>query len=146
MSRRLVVLTTMLALLACRPSTRSVEDHLKAGKARGSGTRVSLSPVAAGATRIYVFGPYTTMAQARRCMGSAAPNVLRGLESRDDVNVVVLRLPDGERKSVAVSRVARDFGPDAVERSYAASEAEFIVQRSGGWSRLVPTTAIATCI
>lgn len=146
MSQRIEVLTAMLALLACRPSTRSVEDHLKAGKARGSGTRVSLAPVAAGATRIFVFGPYTTMAQARRCMGSTAPDVLRGLESRDDVNVVVFQLPDGELKSVAVSRVAGDFGPDAVGRSYAASEAEFIVQQSGSWSQLVPTTAIAACM
>jgi hypothetical protein len=114
-------------------------------KSRGPGSRVSLAAIVPTATRIFIFGPYTALEDARRCMGSSAPDVLRGLESRDDVNVLVFQISDGQLRSVAVSRAAGDFSPDAVGRVYAPHEAEFVVQRSAEWSVLAPVRDVPIC-
>lgn len=135
-----------LLLLACGPSASDVETRLEAARRQGPGTRVSLAPVVPGATRVFLFGPYTNIAQARRCLGASAPDVLRGLEARDDVNVLVFELDDGELRSVAISRAAGEFVPEAVGRSYPLAEAEFVVRRSAERHVLTPVHDVAPCI
>lgn len=136
---------TTLLFSACGPSARPIEGLLDAAKQKGPGTRVSLAGVLPGVTRIFIFRPYTDLAQARRCIGPSTPDLLRDLESRDDVNVLVFRLSDGRLKSVAISRAVGDFVPDAIGRSYAPQEAEFVVRRSAEWSVLAPVRDVPMC-
>jgi hypothetical protein len=146
MPARVGALVAAFMLVACGPSARDIETILQNGKDRGPGAQVSLATVVPGATRVFVFGPYTPLVAARRCLGGSAPNVLRGLEDRDDVNVLVFQMADGDLESVAMSRAAGDFGPEATGRSYAMREAEFVVRRSGDEYRLVPVRGVPSCM
>jgi len=146
MTARFTTWIAVLLLLACGPSTRDVERLLAAAKQKGPGTRVSLAQVAPEATRLFIFGPYTSIAQARHCLGPFAPDLLKGLESRDDINVIVFRMADGRLKSVAVLRAFGDFVPEAIGRSYALEQAEFVVGRSAEWSVLAPVGDVPTCM
>jgi hypothetical protein len=146
MTARFTAWMAALLLWACGPSTRDIESLLAAAKQQGDGTRVSLAKVAPEATRLFIFGPYTSIAQARHCLGAFAPDLLKGLESRDDINVIVFRMADGRLKSVAVLRAVGDFVPEAIGRSYALEQAEFVVARSAEWSVLAPVGDVPTCM
>lgn len=121
-------------------------DHLAAAlelvRRQGPGATIRLDSVAAGPwQRVFVFGPYTTPGRIERCLGGPMPTDLgRGIESRDDVNLLVFAYAASAPQSVALPRSAGDFGPEAVDQVYAREEATFVVRAvpAGSWGELVP--------
>ena len=88
-----------------------------------------------------LLGPYTTPARIERCLGSPVPaHLSRGIESRDDVNLLVFTYAGSAPQSVVLPRSAGDFGPEAVDQVYARTEATFVVRTvpTGSWGELVP--------
>ena len=92
-------------------------------------------------SRLYVFAPYTPASVISKCLGGAdKPPATEGIESRDDITLLVMRFADGSRVSRAVPRGDPDFVPHTVGAAYAPA-AEFGVRREPNhdWSVLVPT-------
>ena len=110
---------------------RSVADGIAAAVARGPGARLALGAVTGGRrwTQAYVFGPYTPPELIARCVGARADRTLtRGIDARDDANLLVFTVAEGPPQSMAVSRASGDFGPEARARRYTPETAVFVVR------------------
>jgi hypothetical protein len=136
-----------LFLTACGPRdspppAEELHVELRRAVGRGTSTAVSLADIAPGSwRRVYIFGPYTPVSTIRDCLGvSWARPLARGIQERDDVNLLIFEYAGHVHRSVAVSRSAADFGPEAVGRGYSADEARFVVRdpSPGTWGNLVP--------
>lgn len=143
----LVVLTILLGGCASpRVNTEALTDSLAQALAAGPGAEVRLDDVVPSDWRaVTLAGPYTSPESLRRCLGADGSRVrTHGIESRDDVVLLVFTFPDGAHESVAVSRSAADFGPEAVGRRYDRAQARFTVRvpADGSWGRLAPTSGI----
>ena len=112
---------------------------------QGPGSRVVLAELVESSwQRVYIFGPYTPLKTLRDSLGLADDATARqqgkGIDSRDDVTLLVFWFPDGRLESVALPRAQGDFGPELVGRSYERSEARFRVRPSpaGSWGTIGP--------
>jgi hypothetical protein len=136
-----------LSLTACGPRERpppaeELHAELRRAVGRGTGTAVSLADIAPGSwRRVYIFGPYTPVSEIRACLGVLwARPLARGIQNRDDVNLLIFEYPGHAHRSVAVPRGAADFGPEAIGRGYSADEARFVVRDPSPdtWGDFVP--------
>ena len=150
MQRRLAVPALLLVIAAGCASPRVDVDGLERGfrsaLAAGEGTEVALDElVRAEWSTVALFGPYTPRELIHRCLDLGA-GVLdpHGIESRDDVVLLVFRFAEGDHESVAITRDAADFGPEAVGSQYDQLAARFVVRAppAGSWGRLAPASGI----
>lgn len=139
----------MLILGGCsspRVDAKALADSLAQALAEGPGAEVRLEDAVPSDWRVVtIVGPYTSPEALRRCLGNNGSRVRTyGIESRDDVVLLVFTFPDGEHQSVAVPRSAADFGPEAVDRRYDRAQARFAVRvpTEGSWGRLAPANGI----
>jgi hypothetical protein len=138
--------------VACTPSWGDDLRHADVARAavaaavrQGPGTEVRLADLTPFSwQRVYLFGPYTPLAILRDSLGlrtaSDAAQLGRGIESRDDVTLLVFRFEHGPPASMVLPRDPADFGPELVGRSYQPGEAVFLVRRppAGSWGALGP--------
>jgi hypothetical protein len=97
-------------------------------------------------TQVGVFGPYTRLEALKRCIGGRSGSRLtRGIDSRDDVTLLVFTFPDGSHESVAVARAIAIFGPEASGNLYTKPQARFSVGRTptGRRGYLMPASGIS---
>jgi hypothetical protein len=143
----LVRVIAVLLLGACSPRERPLRGEelhaeLRRAVGRGTGTVVSLDDIAPGSwRRVYLFGPYTPVSGIRDCLGILwAGRLSRGIEYRDDINLLIFEYSPHVLRSVAVRRGGADFGPEAVGRGYSVGEAHFVARdpSPGSWGNLVP--------
>ena len=148
------LLALLLLVSACSfgervPPAAEIQAVLKAEVERGPGKLVSMdSIVRSGWSHMYVFGPYTPESLVADCLGIRSVSDLgRGIESRDDVNLLVFAYPEASHRSVAVSRSGADFAPEAVSTRYTREQARFIMRRPPprSWGHLTPAGAATAC-
>jgi hypothetical protein len=150
MRRLLLVLCAAIALGCAsrgegirQPS--AVRAAVSARVALGPGTEVRLADLTPfWWRRVYVFGPYTPLATIRDSLRlsseAAAERVARGIQSRDDVDLLVFRFAHTAPQSMELPRQGGGFGPEVVGRGYGAEEAVFVVREPppGSWGVLGP--------
>lgn len=123
-----------------------LRDSLAQALASGPGAEVRLEDAVSSGWRVVTLvGPYTSPESLLCCLGTDRSRVRTyGIESRDDVMLLVFAFPDGAHESVAVSRSAADFSPEAVGNRYDRTQARFAVRvpTDGSWGRLVPASGI----
>lgn len=147
---RVAYLVTLLTL-ACvglgdgLQDPRAVSRGIAQAVARGPGTDVRLNELTSfGWRRVYLFGPYTPLKQIRDSVKvvdlHAAADLGRGIESREDINLLVFLFEHHDPESMEHSRSQGDFGPELVGRGYTPREAVFTVREPsrGRWGSIGP--------
>ena len=149
--RRVIAAALLASTLACggradaHTRAATLETALANRVRQGPGTEVALAELTAFDWRsVHVVAPYTPLATLRDSLGladlAAAARLSQGIESRDDVTLLVFRDGAGRLESVAIPRETADFGPELVGRSYTARDARFAVRVPplGSWGTLGP--------
>src|SRR5262245_54302819 len=106
-------------------------------------TIVIRQAVPAAWTELYVFGPYSSDAFIARCVGGPVDaRADQGISHRDDIDLLVFRLPDSSLVRRAIARNP-DFDPQSFSRVYDA-RAAFKLRPSpdGPWVTLVPAAGM----
>lgn len=103
--------------------------------ARGPGTEVRLDELTPfGWRRVYVFGPYTSLATIRDSLGLAdireAARLARHIEERDDIDLLVFYFEHVGPQSMEHPRKQGDFAPELGARGYRPDEAIFAVREA----------------
>lgn len=144
-----LLITALVLLAACEapdhpPAAGALHAHLRAAVQRGAGTLIALDTIAPGGwSRVYVFGPYTPAPLIEACLRPASvKRLMRGIEMRDDINLLVFQYGEATYHSVAVPRRGADFSPEAVAAGYSPAEARFLTRDPPphSWGELVPAT------
>jgi hypothetical protein len=136
MPARLSVIIAWALVVGCEENLAGVSDvelatALQTAVRGNPDTKVRLDAIAPGAwSTVYVFGPYTPRALIDRCMAysSIRPDV-HGIESRDDIELLIFRGASGGSHSVAVPRLGEGFVQDATSRRYDREGASFMVKK-----------------
>jgi hypothetical protein len=152
--RHLLALLLLLLASACSsgervPRAAEIQAALRAEVERGPGKLVSMDSIVRSEwSHMYVFGPYTPEFLIADCLGVRSVSGLsRGIESRDDVNLLIFAYPEARHRSVAVSRSGADFAPEAVSTRYTREQARFITRRPPprSWGHLTPAGVATAC-
>lgn len=124
---------------------RAVNDAIAERVAKGAGTEVRLDELTPfGWRRVYVFGPYTSLATIRDSLGRIdlrdAAKLARNIEVRDDIDLLVFQFEHVGEQSMEHPRNQGDFGLELVGRGYGPNEAIFVVREAapGGLRTLGP--------
>lgn len=146
MRLRFSIIAITLGMLSCSggaPSSgvaRELTSQIASGIAQGVGTEIRMGAIAGEWTRLYVFGPYTPVPLIQDSLGisgASARRLSRGIEMRDDMNLLVLRRGT-DFESWALSRSTADFGPEVTGRGYDLRTAVFVVRTPtrGKWGNI----------
>jgi hypothetical protein len=106
--------------------------------------RIDLNSLILGEwSRVFIFGPYTSAATIRECVGkSAAARNRRHIGTRDDINLLIIEKRSGSFRTIAVPRAGADFVPKSVGLGFKSGNAQFVASRDSvsGWIQLVPVS------
>ena len=129
-----------------RVDATRLEDGIAAAVARQQDGEVVLAElVTSDWTQVGVFGPYARLAILDRCIGGGSTaRLTRGIDSRDDVTLLVFTFPDGSHESATVPLATAIFAPETDGKIYARPQARFRVTQgeTGHWSHLVPASGV----
>ena len=89
---------------------------------------------------MYLFGPYTAAEVIRRCLNATGGFSTHGIESRDDIYVLMFRSAEGRISSMTLDRGRFTLASETVGREYPRGTASFTSHHSAtsGRVELVP--------
>jgi hypothetical protein len=129
---------------AAIPDSATISASLSAAASSARDSVIVIRHAVPGSWReVYVFAPYSSDAFIARCLG--APIDARddqGISHRDDIHLLVFRLPDSSLVRRAIARKP-DFDPESFSRVY-DTRAAFKLRPSsdGSWLTLVPVAGL----
>lgn len=108
----------------------------------GPGSRVALAELLTVPwDKACLFGPYTDLAEIRRMVESdVTQGDVRGIRTRDDINLLLFIRDSRAVRSVARRRDRGEFAPDLVGKCYSREQAVFLVRSvpEGSWGNIGP--------
>jgi hypothetical protein len=125
---------TLLTIAGCRAesdviSGTAIRDSIRVSQLRHPDSILPVGQFVPGPWReLYIFEPYTPKSAVARCLGAAHAPSTEGIESRDDIHLLIIRRQDGELVSRAVPRGSPEFDPSGASAVY-SSTATFRVGR-----------------
>jgi hypothetical protein len=121
------------------PASASIGEVVK----NGPGSRVAIvEHLTVPWDKACIFGPYTDPAQMRRTVESdVTERDARGIQARDDINLLLFIQDSRVVRSVAHPRERGDFAPELVGKCYSAEQAVFLVRSAptGSWAIIGPS-------
>jgi hypothetical protein len=120
----------------------AVSKSISGAVKRGDGARVDLVEHTSFAwDKVCIFGPYIPADRIEAVTG--IPGTARdahGIESRDDIDVLLFARGGRTAASVAHPRNRGDFGPEVVDKCYSKEQAVFAVRKppAGSWGTIGP--------
>jgi hypothetical protein len=110
---------------------------------KGQGSRVALAEhVTVPWDKACVYGPYTPAAEIHRTTGiDVTAADAHGVDTRDDINLLIFIHVGRVVRSVAHSRARGDFAPELLGRCYSRDQAVFLVRTPpvGSWGNIGPS-------
>ena len=135
----------VLGPIGCeRKDSDAVSSSISGAVKRGDGARVALVEHTSFAwDKVCIFGPYTPADHIEAV--TLIPGTAReapGIESREDIDLLLFVRGGRITASVAHPRVRGDFGPEVLGKCYSKERAVFAVRTppAGSWGTIGPST------
>lgn len=133
----------MRSLYLIRSQVNVKRQTIEGQVRHGPGTEISVASLTTFPwDSLVVFDPYTHSTQFAKLLHlpseKEAQGLMRGIEGRDDVILLVFHLPEKGWVSMTHPRQAGDFGPETLGRVSLPTEARFRVRipPDGSWGNI----------
>ncbi len=128
-----VFLSALVMSCSDVPRAGRLSEAIEQKVREGPGTEIQMASLTTFQwDTLYFFGPYTNASHLTSALHLTserqARQLLRGMDGRDDVTLLVFRIPGDKWISMTHSRAAGDFGPELHGRAYAPSQTRFRVR------------------
>lgn len=138
----LIIGFLVFGTIGCGRDNDAVSRSIRGAVKQGNGARVVLAEYTSFAwDKVWIFGPYTPTDKIEAVTGiSGVARDTQGIESRDDIDVLLFVRGGRVAASVAHARDRGDFGPEVVGKCYSKEQAVFTVRWPRSFGEIGPST------